>query len=103
MAINGLLGLTKIQVQNFLAYNICDAKPEGLRTQYQQIKRYFGKNNLEEEDPRRLFKRLCKKFREQKRIEKDYLLLQIVFVIVNDRNSQKYLKIQNQIEPIDEI
>ena len=39
------------------AYNICDSKPKGLRTQYQQIKRYCQNNKLEEEDPRELFKK----------------------------------------------
>ena len=39
------------------AYNICDTKPEGLRTQYQQIKRYFQKNEMETEKPKDLFKR----------------------------------------------
>ena len=39
------------------AYNICDTKPEGSRTQYQQIKRYCQNNELENEDPKELFKK----------------------------------------------
>mgnify|MGYP000940603478 CR=1 FL=1 len=36
-------------------YNICKAKPKGLRTQYQQIKREIQRNNIVGLEPRTLF------------------------------------------------
>ena len=36
-------------------YIICKGKPNGLRTQYQQIKRYLQKNNVVDVEPRDLF------------------------------------------------
>ena len=39
------------------AYNICKGKPKGIRTQYQQIKRYSKNNSMDEIEPRYLFMR----------------------------------------------
>ena len=39
------------------AYNICKGKPTGIRTQYQQIKRYSQNNGMDEVEPQDLFMR----------------------------------------------
>ena len=51
-----------------VAYNICNGKPEGLRTQYQQLKRYCQNKNINT-GPKELFRKdfaaQCGKWRKE--------------------------------------